>query len=117
MGAVRPFIGFRPSGSTAVARLNQTTMDDNFGSSPATVTAGTRPLARKGLDPRAYRRLAAAARKRISGGALSPGEPLPSITERARGHGHARVTCAKAYRMLETEGLVTCDPGLGYYVT
>lgn len=67
-------------------------------------------------DPRAYRRLAAAAREQISSGALRPGRPLPSITELAREHGHARVTCSKAYRMLEAEGLVTRYPGLGYYV-
>jgi hypothetical protein len=67
-------------------------------------------------DPRAYRRLAAAAREQISSGALSPGQPLPSITELAREHGHARVTCSKAYRLLEAEGLVTRYPGLGYYV-
>ena len=45
-----------------------------------------------------------------------PGQPLPSITELALEHGHARVTCGKAYRMLEAEGLVTRYPGLGYYV-
>ena len=67
-------------------------------------------------DPRAYRRLAAAAREQIGSGALSPGQPLPSITELAREHGHARVTCGKAYRMLEAEGLVRRYPGLGYYV-
>ena len=67
-------------------------------------------------DPRAYRRLAAAAREQISSGALRPGQPLPSITELAREHGHARVTCGKAYRLLEAEGLVTRYPGLGYYV-
>jgi hypothetical protein len=67
-------------------------------------------------DPRAYRRLAAAAREQICSGAMSPGQPLPSITELARAHGHARVTCSKAYRLLEAEGLVTRYPGLGYYV-
>jgi hypothetical protein len=67
-------------------------------------------------DPRAYRRLAAAAREQISSGALRPGQPLPSITELVREHGHARVTCSKAYRVLEAEGLVTRYPGLGYYV-
>jgi DNA-binding GntR family transcriptional regulator len=67
-------------------------------------------------DPRAYRRLAAVAREQISSGALSPGQRLPSITELAREHGHARVTCGKAYRMLEAEGLVRRYPGLGYYV-
>ena len=53
---------------------------------------------------------------RSAAGLLSPGQPLPSITELAREHGHARVTCGKAYRLLEAEGLVTRYPGLGYYV-
>ena len=67
-------------------------------------------------DPRAYRRLAAAAREQISTGKLRRGTPLPSITALSRDHGYARQTCSKAYRMLEAEGLVRRFPGLGYFV-
>lgn len=95
--------------------LEWATMDDRATAHSAGPTkaefAGPGPQ-----DPRVYRRLAAAAREQICSGALSPGQPLPSITELARAHGHARVTCSKAYRLLEAEGLVTRYPGLGYYV-
>jgi len=91
-------------------------MDDIIEDSSAAAAAGSRPSARMGLDPRAYQRLAATAREQIGGGALSSGDPLPSITELAREHGYARATCAKAYRLLEAEGIVTRYPGLGYYV-
>lgn len=67
-------------------------------------------------DPRAYRRLAAAAREQISSRELRRGQPLPSITASSRDHGYARQTCSKAYRLLEAEGLVRRFPGLGYFV-
>jgi DNA-binding GntR family transcriptional regulator len=67
-------------------------------------------------DPRAYRRLAALVRQQIGEGTLRPGQPTPSITGLSQEHGHARQTCGKALRLLETEGLVARIPGLGYYV-
>jgi hypothetical protein len=39
-------------------------------------------------------------------------EPPP----RPQGHGVARLTAAKALRLLESEGIVERIPGLGYYV-
>jgi len=95
--------------------LDWATMDDRATAHSADPATADCPVPGP-QDPRAYRRLAAAAREQISSGALSPGQPLPSITELAREHGHARVTCSKAYRLLEAEGLVTRYPGLGYYV-
>ena len=68
-------------------------------------------------DPRAYVRVANQLRQQITDGALRPGEPTPSITTLAQDHGIARQTAAKALRLLESEGLVTRIPGLGYYVT
>jgi GntR family transcriptional regulator len=68
-------------------------------------------------DPRAYIRLAAILRKEIAEGRLQPGKPTPSITTLSQQYGHARQTCAKALRLLESEGLLTRIPGLGYYVT
>jgi DNA-binding GntR family transcriptional regulator len=108
--ALRAALGWQ-GGTT----LNWTTMNDcataHSANSARAEFSGPGPQ-----DPRAYHRLAAAAREKISSGSLVPGQPLPSITELAREHGHARVACGKAYRMLEAEGLVTRYPGLGYYV-
>jgi DNA-binding GntR family transcriptional regulator len=67
-------------------------------------------------DPRAYVRLAALVRQQIADGALSSGQPAPTITYLSRQHGHARQTCAKALSVLEDEALLTRIPGLGYYV-
>jgi GntR family histidine utilization transcriptional repressor len=66
-------------------------------------------------DPRAYRRLATLIRQQISDGTLQPGQSAPSITSLSQEHGHARETCSKALRMLESEGLLARIPGLGYY--
>ena len=73
--------------------LDWATMDDRATAHSADPATADCPVPGP-QDPRAYRRLAAAARE----------------------HGHARVTCSKAYRLLEAEGLVTRYPGLGYYV-
>lgn len=67
-------------------------------------------------DPRAYIRLAVQLRALIAAGELQPGDPAPSITRLAQGHGHARPTCSKALRLLVDEGLLYRVPGLGYYV-
>lgn len=67
-------------------------------------------------DPRAYVRIANQVRQQISDGSLQPGMPVPSITTLSQEHGTARLTAAKALRLLESEGLVTRIPGLGYYV-
>jgi len=67
-------------------------------------------------DPRAYMRLASLLRQQIQDGTLAPGQPAPSITTLSQGHGLARQTVAKAFRLLEEEGLVIRVPGLGYYV-
>ena len=68
-------------------------------------------------DPRAYVRLAAIVRQQITDGILDPGQGAPSITRLSQEYGHARLTCGKALRMLEDEGLLTRIPGFGYYVT
>jgi DNA-binding GntR family transcriptional regulator len=74
-------------------------------------------LAHMGLiDPRAYVRLAAILRQQIADGTLQPGERTRSLTRLSQEHGHAPLTCSKALRMLEAEGLVTRIPGLGYHV-
>jgi GntR family transcriptional regulator len=67
-------------------------------------------------DPRAYVRMAAMVRRQITDGVLKPGQPAPPITRLGQEYGHARLTCGKALRFLEHEGLLTGIPGLGYYV-
>ena len=67
-------------------------------------------------DPRVYVRLAEIVRQQIIDGMLEPGRPTPSITRLSQEHRHARLTCGKALRLLEREGLLTRIPGLGYYV-
>ncbi len=61
-------------------------------------------------------RLAAIVRQQIADGTIESGQPAPPITRLSQEHGHARPTCGKALRMLESEGLPTRFPGLGYYV-
>jgi DNA-binding GntR family transcriptional regulator len=67
-------------------------------------------------DPRKYIRLAADLRARIADGSLPRGEPAPSRTKLAEQTGWSPLTCVKALRMLESEGLLALYPGLGYYV-
>ena len=68
------------------------------------------------MDPRAYVRLSAILRQQIADGTLQPGGRSPSLTRLSQEYGHARLTCSKALRMLEGEGLLTRVPGLGYHV-
>jgi DNA-binding GntR family transcriptional regulator len=68
------------------------------------------------LDPLAYVRMAARLRRQVSDGTYAPGAPVPSITVLSGQHGHARLTCARALRVLAGEGLLVRIPGLGYHV-
>jgi DNA-binding GntR family transcriptional regulator len=67
-------------------------------------------------DPRAYIRIAAVLRERISAGELAPGQATPSITRLCADHGVARQTAAHALHVLQDAGLVYRVPGLGYHV-
>ena len=67
-------------------------------------------------DPRKYVRLAAELRAKIAAGTLAPGEPTPSRATLAQQTGWSPLTCAKALRLLESEGLLTRYKGLGYFV-
>jgi DNA-binding GntR family transcriptional regulator len=67
-------------------------------------------------DPRAYIRIAATLRERITAGALAPGQATPSITRLRADHGVARQTAAHALHVLQDAGLVYRVPGLGYHV-
>ena len=67
-------------------------------------------------DPRAYIRIAAVLRERISAAELAPGQATPSITRLCADHGVARQTAAHALHVLQDAGLVYRVPGLGYHV-
>jgi GntR family transcriptional regulator len=67
-------------------------------------------------DPRKYVRLIAELRAQIEDGTIPPGHPVPSREQLAKQTGWSRLTCVKALRVLEGEGLLTRYPGLGYYV-
>ena len=78
-------------------------------------TAATRSD-RYRADPRAYIRIAAVLRERITAGELAPGQATPSITGLCADHGVARQTAAHALHVLQDAGLVYRVPGLGYHV-
>jgi DNA-binding transcriptional MocR family regulator len=61
-------------------------------------------------DPRAYIRIAAVLRERITAGELLPGQATPSITRLRADHGVARQTAAHALRVLQDAGLVYRSP-------
>jgi DNA-binding GntR family transcriptional regulator len=68
-------------------------------------------------DPTKYKQLTACIRAQIEDGTISPGDPMPSITELAAENNWSRQTCARALQRLEAEGLLARYLGLGYYVT
>jgi DNA-binding transcriptional regulator YhcF (GntR family) len=70
-------------------------------------------------DPRKYIQLAALLRGCIRDGTLQPGDRAPSIAALAAGQGGgcARQTCAKAFHLLEAEGLLVRVHGLGYFIS
>jgi DNA-binding GntR family transcriptional regulator len=69
---------------------------------------------REGVPP--YLRIAAALRERILIGELQPGQMLPSITRIAQEEGVAKITAAKALKVLRSEGLTYSVQGWGTFV-
>jgi DNA-binding GntR family transcriptional regulator len=67
-------------------------------------------------DPRRYMQIAVYLRQGLSGGRWERGQPVPSITTLSQEFGVNRRTAAKSLALLESEGLLTRYPGLGYYV-
>lgn len=76
-----------------------------------------RPLA---IDPQsalpAYRQVANGLRDQIRGGALRPGQQLPSENELMASLGLARMTVRNALQVLREEGLVEARHGRGVFV-
>jgi DNA-binding GntR family transcriptional regulator len=69
---------------------------------------------REGIPP--YLRIAAALRERILAGELQPGQMLPSATRIAQEEGVAKITAAKALKILHSEGLAYSVQGWGTFV-
>jgi hypothetical protein len=67
-------------------------------------------------DPRPYLQIAAYLRAEIEGGALRPGQPVPSIEVLRGRFGYSRSTVGKGLRVLEREGVLCRVRGLGYHV-
>ncbi|WP_354639037.1 TetR/AcrR family transcriptional regulator C-terminal domain-containing protein [Kitasatospora camelliae] len=63
-----------------------------------------------------YLRIAAEIRQRILGGALKPGDPVPSTRQIAREWGVALATATKVLAALRQEGLVEARPRVGTVV-
>jgi len=64
-----------------------------------------------------YRQVAAILRARIESGELAPRQRLPSIAGLVQEYGIARMTAAKALKVLVDEGLAETVAGWGTYVT
>jgi GntR family transcriptional regulator len=64
----------------------------------------------------AYIQVAGFLREAIERGEYEPDQRLPSITDLVQAYGIARLTAAKALRLLAAEGLAGASPGMGYYV-
>ena len=69
------------------------------------------------VGPLKYRQLTAEIRSWLDKGIYLPGDSVPSITALSADRGWARQTCARAFRQLADEGLLTLYPGAGYHVT
>jgi DNA-binding GntR family transcriptional regulator len=64
----------------------------------------------------AYIQVAGFLRAAIEAGEYEPGQRLPSITDLVQTYGIARLTAAKALRLLVAEGVAVAPPGMGTYV-
>ena len=63
-----------------------------------------------------YRQVAALLAAAVRRGDLAPGDRLPSIIDIVQAAGVARLTAAKALRLLAAQGWAELSPGMGYYV-
>lgn len=67
-------------------------------------------------DEPVYLQLAGIIREQINSGELEPRRPIPSVRTLTQRYGVARMTAAKAIRVLADEGLVRVVPGRGWFV-
>lgn len=69
------------------------------------------------MPTRPFQRIAATIRDRIRAGELAPGALIPSVRDLSRQHDVATATAQHAVRMLQAEGLVRSERGVGNVVT
>jgi DNA-binding GntR family transcriptional regulator len=69
-----------------------------------------------GSDDHLYRELAQDIVRAIEGGALQPGQKVPSVRHLSAQRGVSISTVLQAYRVLENEGLIEAKPQSGYFV-
>ena len=67
-------------------------------------------------EHRKYMLLAASLKDEIRTGLRAPGTRIPSISELCQMHGVSRQTGGKAMKVLDREGLIYRQPGLGWFV-
>jgi GntR family transcriptional regulator len=65
---------------------------------------------------RLYLRIAASVKDEIESGVRAPGSKLPSIAELCKSHCISRQTAGKAMHVLQREGLIYRELGLGWFV-
>lgn len=63
-----------------------------------------------------YLRIAGSLERAITGGAIRPGDRLPSVRQLSQQHDVSLTTALQAYRSLENRGLVLARPKSGYFV-
>ena len=63
-----------------------------------------------------YRQVIEQVRRMVAAGVLAPGDTLPSVRDVAQALAVNPMTVSKAYNMLETEGLLARQRGLGMQV-
>ena len=63
-----------------------------------------------------YRQLVEQVRRLVAGGQMAPGDGLPSVREVAQALALNPMTVSKAYSLLEVEGLLTRQRGMGMRV-
>jgi len=64
-----------------------------------------------------YKHIARVLRARIESGELEPGDKLPTLTAVCDDFGVTRGTASRALGLLQEEGLVYYEPGMGVFVS
>lgn len=82
----------------------------------AAVGVGSGVLPRETIVTARYERIVADIRSKIHAGELRPGDRLPSTRELREQYGCSQVTVRTAILLLQTEGLLRGDQGVGVFV-
>ena len=82
----------------------------------AAVGVGSGVLPRETIVTARYERIAEEIRSKIHAGELRPGDRLPSTRELREQYGCSQVTVRTAILLLQTEGLLRGDQGVGVFV-